>query len=56
MDIVINWPTPANMKDVQSFLGFVNFYWRSVYGFSKIASPLTRLTKKNIKFDWDEKC
>lgn len=56
VDTVINWPTPTNMKDVQSFLGFANFYRRFMYGFNKIVSLLTRLTKKNIKFDWDEKC
>src|SRR4051795_9475478 len=27
---VTDWPTPANVKDVQSFLGFANFYRRFI--------------------------
>lgn len=56
IDTVINWLTPKNVRDVQSFLGFANFYRRFVRNFSIIASPLTRLTKKDVKFLWDDKC
>ena len=34
---VSEWPTPSNKKEVQSFLGFVNFYRRFIEGFSHIA-------------------
>ena len=37
-------------------MGFANFYRRFVRGFSEIASPLIKLTKKNTVFAWDEKC
>jgi hypothetical protein len=50
IDIVINWSISVNMKDVQSFLEFVNFYKRFVYDFSKIVDFLINLIKKNIKF------
>ena len=56
IETVVNWPTPKTMKDVQSFLGFANFYRRFILGFSKIAEPLTKLTKKDTKFVWSEKC
>ena len=56
IDTVINWPAPVNVRDVQSFLGFANFYRRFVFGFSKIASPLTNLTKKGTKFSWTSDC
>ena len=34
---VAEWPTPSNKKEVQSFLGFTNFYWRFIEGFLHIA-------------------
>jgi hypothetical protein len=46
------WPTPRRVKEVQSFLGFGNFYRRFIKDFSKIAKPLFTLTKKDQKWDW----
>src|SRR5271154_6869788 len=46
------WPTPVNLKQVQQFLGFCNFYRRFVEGFSKIAGPLHGLSKKDHAFEW----
>ena len=34
---VLEWPTPSNKKEVQSFLGFINFYRRFIEGFSHIS-------------------
>lgn len=55
-----DWPKPNTIKEVQSFLGFVNFYRRFVEGYSRIALPLTDLTKKKEGqdkpiFKWEEK-
>ena len=47
-----NWPTPKTVKQVQSFLGFANFYRRFIKNFSKIALPLTTLTKKDTTWHW----
>ena len=52
---VAKWPIPRNVKDVQSFLGFVNFYRRFIEDFSKIARPLHDLTQKDSKWHWEEK-
>ena len=43
---VTEWPTPTKVKEVQSFLGFVNFYWKFIQNFSNIAHPLYALTRK----------
>ena len=44
---VSRWPEPSNVKEVQSFIGFCNFYRRFTQGFSEIARPLHDLTKKD---------
>src|SRR5258708_3173906 len=49
---VTDWPQPAKVKDVQSFIGFVNFYWRFICDFSKIARPLHMLTQKSKDWSW----
>lgn len=51
---VQEWPTPTSVKEVQSFLGFANFYRRFIKGYSRIATPLTELTKKDKGFQWNE--
>ena len=56
IDTIVNWPTLINVKDVQSFLGFANFYRRFIYGYSRIANPLTRLTRKDVPFVWSQEC
>ncbi len=42
---ILNWPEPESVCEVQSFLGFANFYRRFVKEFSTIAHPLTDMTK-----------
>jgi hypothetical protein len=51
---VTEWPTPTKKKEVQSFLGFANFYRRFIEGFSHHAKPLFKLTKKDRKWTWGE--
>ena len=50
-----NWPRPAKVKDVHSFLGFCNFYRPFIPSFSKIAKPLNELTCKDVPFVWEDK-
>ena len=49
---VRDWPTPITVKEVQSFLGFVNFYRRFIQDFSHIARPLHNLTRKDEPWKW----
>jgi len=49
---VAEWPTPKTKKEVQSFLGFTNFYRRFIADFSCHARPLFDLTKKDTAFTW----
>ena len=50
VEAVQSWPTPRNAREVRNFLGLARYYRRFVEGFSRIAMPLTQLTKKSIKF------
>ena len=50
---IVRWDTPRNIKDVQSFLRFANFYQRFIGEYSKIVEPLTNLTHKDKKFTWN---
>jgi hypothetical protein len=51
---VLEWPTPTSVKEVQSFLGFANFYRRFVPDFSPLARPLNALTQKTSPWTWGE--
>jgi len=52
---VAEWPMPNTVKEVQSFLGFANFYRRFFHDFGRIARPLNDLTKKGTEWLWSDK-
>ena len=56
VEAVRDWPRPRNASEVRSFLSLAGYYRRFVEGFSKIAAPMTELTRKNLKFIWSDKC
>src|SRR6266436_5414500 len=49
---VMEWPTPTKVKEVQSFLGFVNFYRKFIHNFSNVTHPLYVLTHKTQQWVW----
>ena len=51
IEVVVNWKPPRSVIEVRSFLGLAGYYRRFVKGFSIIASPLTQLLRKGVKFE-----
>jgi len=52
VEAVLSWKTPNSLTEVQSFLGFANFYRRFIKDYSRVARPLTELTKKETGRNW----
>ena len=50
IDAVKKWPEPKSVWDIQVFIGFANFYWHFIKGFSKIATALTAMLMKTGSF------
>jgi len=51
---ITKWPAPTNKKEVQSFLGFTNFYRRFIRDFSEHTHLLFDLTQNNSSWHWGE--
>ena len=52
IETVMKWSPPKTPTEVRSFLGLASYYRRFIQDFSKIATPLTKLTWKNVKYEW----
>ncbi|GKG31248.1 hypothetical protein Tco_0423736, partial [Tanacetum coccineum] len=55
IEAVNNWKAPTMPSKVRSFFRLAGYYRRFIANFSKIAKPLTSLTQKNQKYEWDKK-
>lgn len=56
IDTIQKWPEPRKIKEIQSFLGFANFYRRFIQNYSEIVVPLTRLTRKSTPWNFNDNC
>ena len=56
MEVITEWPRLTTITEVRSFLGLADYCRRFVKDFSKIVAPLTKLTQKNVKFGWTDRC
>ena len=53
VEAILGWKTPESLTETQSFLGFANFYRRFIQDYSRVARPLTQLTKKDREWNWN---
>ncbi len=56
MIIIVNWTTSINLKEIQNFMRFVNFYHHFIRNFFKLVKSFTQLTRKDTSFVWNEVC
>ena len=56
VEAMMSWERPKSIFEIRSFLGLAGFYMRFIEDFSRLAAPMTRLTLKEVKFDWDDLC
>ena len=54
--VIKEWPTPKDAKDLRQFLGLASYYRRYIRNFANIATPLHQLTQKSIQFLWNQEC
>ncbi|GKD46557.1 putative reverse transcriptase domain-containing protein, partial [Tanacetum coccineum] len=55
IESIKDWATPKTPTEICHFLGLAKYYQRFIKGFLKIAKSMTKLTQKNVKFEWGEK-
>ena len=54
---IAEWPEDIrNVKGVRSVLGVISYSRMFIPNFSRIAAPLTKLTRKDVPFEWTEEC
>ena len=56
VEAVMSWERPKLVFEILSFLGLVGYYRRFIEDFSRLAAPMTRLTRKDVKLKWNDLC
>ena len=56
IEAVMSWERPKSVFEIRSFLGLTGYYRRLIENFSRLVAPMTRLTRKEVKFEWNEPC
>ena len=56
VDPVMSWEMPKLVFEIRSFLGLAGYYKRFIEDFSRLVAHMTRLTRKEVKFEWNGLC
>ena len=54
--IIVNLLAPNSVKQLRTVLGHTGYYKKFIKGYAKITTPMEKLLKKDIKFQWNEEC
>ncbi|KAJ9561114.1 hypothetical protein OSB04_006274 [Centaurea solstitialis] len=54
VEAIKEWEPPKTPSEVRSFLGLAGYYRKFIQDFSRLATPLTKLTRKNERFVWEK--
>ena len=56
VEAVMSWERLKSVFEIRNVLGLAGYYKRRIEDFSRLAAPMARLTRKEVKFDWDDRC
>ena len=56
VEAVMSWERPKSVFEIRSFLGLAGYYRRFIEDFSWLVASMTRLTRKGVKFEWNDLC
>ena len=56
VEAVMSWERLKSVFEIHSFLGLVGYYRSFIEDCSRLAAPMTRLTRKGVKFEWSDLC
>jgi hypothetical protein len=56
INAVLHFPESKAVTNVRSFLGLIRYYRKYIRGYSRMATPLFELTKKDVAFVWNQNC
>ena len=56
VEAVMSWERPKSVFEIRSFLGLVGYYRRFIEDFSRLTAPMIRLTRKEVKYEWNDPC
>ena len=56
VEAFMSWERLKSVFEILGFLGLAGYYMRFIEDFSRLATPMTRLTWKEVKFEWDDPC
>ena len=54
IEAVVSWSVPKSKRDVESFLGFVNYHRHHIKDYANLAALLYSVTGKKVEFEWGE--
>ena len=56
VEAMMSWERPKSVFEIRCFLGLAGYYRRFIADFSRLATPMTKLTRKEVKFEWNDQC
>ena len=55
VEAVMSWERPKSVFEIRSFLGLAWYYRRFIEDFSRLVAPMTKMTRKEVKFEWNDR-
>ena len=56
VEAIMIWERPKSVFMIRGFLGLTGYYKMFIEDFSQLSTPMTRLTRKEVKFEWNDLC